>query len=226
VEKQIKIPVGLPIGFFDSGIGGLTVLDAAKRILPQERFIYISDTGYAPYGDKSPAYIVRRADICVRRLIACGCKAVVVACNTATSAAIRYLRDKHQIPIIGTEPAVLPAVRECGRESILVLTTVGAAAQKKFRAQVNKLNADGYNIIVAPQEDLAMLIERDIGNPTVLRSFCRDILDKYPDVCGIVLGCTHFVYLRPYFGSKVKLFDGNVGVAFQLKRVVEENYNV
>ncbi|MCL2370060.1 MAG: glutamate racemase [Firmicutes bacterium] len=221
-----------PIGFFDSGIGGLTVLRTAQEILPcNQSYIYLSDREFAPYGDKSPEYITKRSDVCVMRLVSCGCKAVVVACNTATCVAIDYLRKKYTIPIIGVEPAIMPAVRECGQNKILVLVTPACAnleqvgySKKNLRRLCDNLNAEGYNIIVSPQTGLATLIENNLGNCDILRSACKDILDRYPDICGVVLGCTHYIYLRPYFeeltNNKIKLFDGNIGVANRLKTVL------
>jgi glutamate racemase len=212
-----------PIGIFDSGIGGVTTLDACRRLLFNEDFIYIADERFAPYGDKPEEFIVGRVFACARRLADMGAKAVVIACNTATNAGAGRLRTAFPLPVVGLEPAVKPAYEAYTGGRAVLPCTPATAASAKFRTLLSRFG--GYNLTVLPLARLAGLIEKNIENPDVLEPYIREIFSPYPDLSQIILGCTHYVFLRGMleriFGGRVKIFDGNDGAAKRLKLLLQ-----
>lgn len=214
-----------PIAFFDSGVGGLTVLAAAARLLPREDFIYFGDTANAPYGSKTKDEVrtlsVRVADMLCRR----GCKALVLACNTATSAAVDVLRQVLPIPVIGMEPAVKPALERGGK--VLVMATPLTLREEKFRSLCDRCGADYVNVAVLPCPGLVEMVERgQTGGPEIVRKLAE--LFSEVDIAGVttvVLGCTHYLYLREALAKilppGVEFVDGNLGTVRQLERVLD-----
>lgn len=215
----------LPIGIFDSGAGGITVLQACKNLLPCENYIYYGDTKNSPYGNLSDDKITELTFAAIDKLINKGVKAVVIACNTATAAAITALRAKHSINIIGIEPAIKPACLYTN-EKVLVLLTLAASRQPKFLNLVEKYGKE--RIIILPLEHLAELIEHNIGDLKVLKGYIEQILypNKDKGIGALVLGCTHYLFVKDMIEGcfdKVKIFDGNMGVALNLKNTLNKS---
>ena len=211
-----------PIGVFDSGVGGISVLAELERELPHEHFVYYGDTLHAPYGTKTPEEVM----ICVRQvmkeLTAREVKAVVIACNTATSVAAATLRQEMTLPIIGMEPALKPAslIRQGG--AILVLATPVTLSLPKFQSLMDRY---GEGAVPLPCPGLMELVEQK--NFTDAKHYLQQALSAYDlaAVDAIVLGCTHYVFLRPLLREllpdHVQVMDGNSGTAKQLRRVLE-----
>lgn len=209
-----------PIGIFDSGSGGRTVLSCCRALLPRERFIYASDSRAGGWGNLPEEEITARVRLCVETLIKNECKAVVAACNTATASSIAFLRKEYKVPFVGLEPAVLPAVRAYPRGKIVVLCTPATAKQSKFRALVQGCGAP---VTVLPQPMLADRIERSLPDLAPLRPLVHEIVQN-AQADALVLGCTHYVFLRSVFeeemGSADRVFDGNEGAARRLRAVL------
>lgn len=212
-----------PIGVFDSGVGGIGTLAALRRVLPQERFLFYGDTANAPYGTKSREEVMACVSRVMDHLLAQDVKAVVIACNTATAVAAAELRARYTLPIIGIEPALKPA-HEMRREgSILVLATPMTLKLEKFRALYERY---GEGAIPLPCPGLMELVEREADDEA--RRYLLDLFAPYnlTKVDAIVLGCTHYVFLRPVLKDilpfNVKVLDGNEGTARQLRRVLTQ----
>ncbi len=211
-----------PIGVFDSGVGGISTLGAMVRLLPGEHFIYIGDTRNAPYGTKTTEEVLR----CVRDVVAelekDHIKALVIACNTATGAAAAPLRAELDIPVIGIEPALKPAHDAHKEGKILVMATPLTIHQQKFE---NLMDRYGKNAVPLPCEGLMDLVEREDREGAEI--YLRDLFAHWnmEDVAAVVLGCTHYVFLRPMIREllpgHVMVTDGNAGTARQLRRVLE-----
>ena len=215
------------IGIFDSGSGGLSVLREIRKVLPSEHYIYYSDNAHCPYGEKSPEYIQERARVITRLLLDRGAEAVVVACNTATGAAIATLREEFDIPFIGMEPAVKPAVLETRSGVIGVLATAGTLKASKY-LNTKGLYQDNVRIEEHVGEGFVQLVERgELDGPEaerVVRASLQPLLDAGADA--IVLGCTHYPFLLPVIrriaGPSVHVLDPAPAVAKQLVHVLLE----
>ena len=214
------------IGVFDSGLGGISVLRAILDVLPNENYIFYGDSAHAPYGDKTKQEICEISCDIAERMIAEGAKAVVIACNTATSAAAATLRENYpETAIVGLEPALKPAV-EAGtdKQTILVMATQATLSLEKYRVLYERF-ADEANIIPMPCPGLVDLIEEgDLGSPAI-HDYLQDRIGHLAGkVESVVLGCTHYPFIkrqiRDVLGD-VKFFDGGVGAAQQLKRLLE-----
>ncbi|MEX1378175.1 MAG: glutamate racemase [Eubacteriales bacterium] len=215
----------LPIGVFDSGIGGLSVLQYAAKLLPNEDFIYIGDFANAPYGNKTKDEIISISVSNTKKLIDMNIKALLIACNTATSAAAHLLRKDSKIPIVGLEPAIKPAAQyEKGEKSIVVLATPQTLRLEKFN---NLLKDFDRNIIPIACPGLSRLIEEAGPKSKAIEEYLAEIL-SFVDVdntSAVVLGCTHFSFVAHEIQKAtggVKIFDGRFGAARQLARVVEK----
>lgn len=193
-----------PIGIFDSGVGGLSIVNSIKEQLPNEKLIYIADSFYAPYGDKTNEEIIKRVDVVANALIKKNCKAIVIACNTATVTAINLLRKRLTVPIIGVEPGIKPALKNS--KNITILTTQATAKNEGFLSLVNK-HKNKANVYIKPCPGLVELIEKNqLNTPKfkhLLNLYITDVLKKQVDT--IVLGCTHY----PFFTDKIKAMVGN-----------------
>ncbi|HNW57958.1 MAG TPA: glutamate racemase [Bacteroidales bacterium] len=219
----------MQIGFFDSGIGGLTVLYDTLKILPDEDYEYYADTDNVPYGpkpkDEVKKYVFNAIDFIVRQ----GVKAIVVACNTATSIAIEDLRKRYSIPIIGMEPAVKPAVEKNHDLNKRVLVTATALTLKEEKLQNLIARLDNEHIVdLLPLPGLVRFAEKlEFGQETVM-TYLKEELSGYDlnNYETVVLGCTHFSFFkdsfRKLFPSNVEIIDGNTGTAKNLKRILEE----
>jgi len=220
-----------PIGVFDSGVGGLSILRALRAELPGEDFVYFSDAGHAPYGEKGGPFVSRRSlEIAVELLEQHRIKALVVACNTATAAAVHLLRARHtQLPVIGVEPALKPAAALTKTGRIGVLATRGTLSSAKFHALLTSLR-DRADFVLVPCDGLAAAIEA--GDEARIRELCR----RYTvEVCcfgtgageidTLVLGCTHYPFaadtFRQLLGPAVQLVETGQPVARQTRRLLE-----
>ena len=213
-----------PIGMFDSGAGGISVLREAVRHMPSERFLFYGDTLHAPYGTKTREEVLALSENVVEFLLSKGAKAIVIACNTATSAAAAALRAKYTFPIIGMEPAIKPASRLHRDGIVLSLATPGTIAGEKY-AQLVSLYGEG--VVSLPCPGLMEFVERQEMRGERLDEYFMRLFAPYaPEkVEAVVLGCTHYVFLKnavSRFFPGVPLIDGNEGTVRQLKRRLEE----
>lgn len=216
-----------PIGVFDSGVGGVSVLRHIHTLLPHEDLIYVADSGHAPYGRKPRELIEQRALAITQFLLDQGAKAVVVACNTATAAAVNALRDRFAIPIIGMEPAVKPAATLTHSGVVGVLATTGTLESDRFAALVEQ-HAQGVEVIVQCCVGLVEQVEKGAldGEETrrMVEGYVQPLLDGGADT--LVLGCTHYPFVEPVIrsvaGPRVAIVDTGPAVARQLKRRLEE----
>lgn len=217
-----------PIGIFDSGVGGTTIWKEIRQILPEEDCIYAADSKNAPYGEKSEERIT---ELCVKNtefLLQKNCKIIVVACNTATTNAISYLRNTYQVPFVGIEPAIKPAALQTKRKKVGVLATKGTLASTLFNA-TSQIHAAGIEILVREGAGLVQRIENGDMESKELRellsSYVAPMLDEGID--SLVLGCTHYPYLIPLLKqmvpADVAIIDSGAAVAKQVKAVLAAN---
>jgi glutamate racemase len=186
-----------PIGVFDSGVGGLSVLQALRQELPHEHFLYVGDSGCAPYGDRSPQFVIERATTITDFLVAKGAKAVVIACNTATSVAVVPLRARFDIPIVAIEPAVKPAASRTRSRVVGVLATTGTLSSPNMGKLLANYGSD-VEFVIQPCPRLADQVEKgELASDetrALVKRYVRPIIDKGGDI--VVLGCTHYPFLR------------------------------
>ncbi|MEI2781006.1 MAG: glutamate racemase [Candidatus Competibacter sp.] len=215
-----------PIGVFDSGVGGLSVLRRIRADLPHETLLYVADSGHAPYGNKPAEFIARRSVAITEFLLERGVKAVVVACNTATAAAIARLRERFGVPIIGIEPAIKPAVAATRSGVVGILATGNTVRSDKFAALLDQ-HGHRARVMVQPCPGLADCVERgELSGPrprALLEKFLEPLLAQGADT--LVLGCTHYPFLTPLIerlaGPDVAVLDPSGAVARQLRRRLE-----
>lgn len=215
-----------PIGVFDSGVGGISVLKHIRATMPNESLLYVADSKFAPYGNKTPEFIRERADAIARFLIAKGAKALVVACNTATAAAAEYLRGQYAIPIIAMEPAVKPAAQATKTGVIGVLATSGTLQSAQFAALLEHYGQQ-VQVVTQACHGLVECIERGdltgVETEALLSRYVQPLLEAHADT--IVLGCTHYPFVRPLIeklvGPDVALVDTGAAVARHLKHRLE-----
>ena len=214
-----------PVGLLDSGLGGISVLGEALRQLPNEDYVYYGDTANAPYGVKTPEEVLGLVHQAVKRLIELRCKAIVIACNTATSVSAGKLRQELALPIIGMEPALKPASLLPGEGKILVMATRVTLALPKFQALMAQYGRDAVPV---PCPGLMECVERgELEGPQVT-ALLRQLLGPWlsQPVKAVVLGCTHYPFLRKaiaaLFPEGTPLIDGNAGSVRQLRRRLEE----
>lgn len=217
-----------PIGMFDSGIGGITILNSIKKILPNENIIYFSDNLNSPYGNKSKKEILKLSVKNTKFLIDKGCKIIVVACNTATTNSIKELRSEFKIPFVGIEPAIKPAAMQTKSGLIGILATKGTLSSGLFGSTTNDY-ASEIKIIEKNAEGLVELIEKGFidGNKIEknLKKYLFPMVDKGID--HLVLGCTHYPLLiktiRSLIPKNIKIIDSGKAVAKQTKKLIEKN---
>ncbi|MBQ8312590.1 MAG: glutamate racemase [Clostridia bacterium] len=212
-----------PIGVFDSGVGGISVLGELRRALPREDFLYFGDNLHAPYGTKPEQEVLGYVRSVMDYLIAQDVKAVVIACNTATSVAAATLRAELDLPIIGMEPALKPASEQRRGGQILVLATPMTLRLPKFQALYQRYGEGAHPL---PCPGLMELVETQAFDQA--RRYLQEHFLAYDmsQVDAVVLGCTHYVFLRPILQEilppHVLVLDGNAGTARQLARVLEQ----
>jgi len=220
-----------PIGVFDSGVGGLSVLSALRADLPAENFVYFSDAGHAPYGERGDPFVIERSVSIARRLVdEHGIKCLVVACNTATAAGIALLRAAYpELPIVGVEPALKPAAAATRTGRVGVLATRGTLASPKFKALHDALQSDQVRFSLMPCDGLASAIERlDTAAVQLLAAQYVGGLGRFGqqpgDIDTLVLGCTHYPFVAPDLrrlaGHEVRLIETGQPVAQQTRRLL------
>jgi len=212
-----------PIGVFDSGLGGISVLRDAVRLLPQEHFIFCGDNRNAPYGVKTPEQIHACVMNVVEGLLRQDIKALLIACNTATAASAQLLRQQLNIPVIGMEPALKPAHENRRDGQILVLATPATLHMEKFR---NLMQQYGEGAVPVEGYGIVECVESGHIEDEIMLDVLHGLMDKHLQrkTDGIVLGCTHYSFIKnalSVVAPGVPLFDGNLGTVRQLRRVLE-----
>ena len=213
------------IGFFDSGLGGISVLHEAHRIMPNENYIFFGDNRNAPYGPRPLDEIRSLTAAGIQRLLDRDVKAIVIACNTATSAYADILRSEHpELPIVGMEPALKPAHYARHGGKVIVLATDATLRLAKFERLMQRY---GDDVIPVVGEGLVELVESGKALAPETEARVRELLKPYENeqIDAIVLGCTHFPYLRPHVRKlypHAQVFDGRDGTALRLKSLLEE----
>lgn len=217
-----------PVGVFDSGVGGLSVLREIRQALPQESLLYVADSGHVPYGEKSSQYIFERCVLITEHLLAQGAKALVLACNTATAAAAAELRERYrQVPIIGMEPAVKPAAAATRSGVVGVLATTGTLKSARFAALLDRFASD-VRVVTQPCPGLVECIEAgELQAPATTQLLQRYVTPLLAEGCDtLILGCTHYPFLRPLLQElvppSVTLIDTGAAVARHLRHVLEQ----
>ncbi len=216
----------MKVGIFDSGIGGLSVLHGALRRWPAAEYVFYADRAHVPYGEKSPEAVCGFAEAIIRYLLAQGCEAVVIACNTATSAAAAEMRRIFDLPILGMEPAVKLALDRCPFGRVLAAATPITVRGEKMERLLEKWDGEGRTDLLELPE-LVSFAERGEFRSEAVTAYLREKLAPYPlaDCCAFVLGCTHFNYfkdtLRELLPENVRLLDGVDGVLRHLADCVE-----
>lgn len=217
-----------PIGIFDSGIGGLNILQAVKKQLPRESLIYFADTKNCPYGSKTKNEIITFSEAVTEFLLDKNCKLIVVACNTATGAAINHLRKKYPVPFVGIEPATKPAAEYTKTGNIGILATEHTFQTEHFNNTKNK-HAKKINVHIQPGIGLVEQIEANEieskKTKVLLKKYLNPLLEKNIDA--LVLGCTHYPFLeseiKKILPQNVVLFDPSKAIAEQVKKLLQEN---
>lgn len=213
------------IGVFDSGLGGISVLQEIRRLLPAESLIYIADSAHVPYGEKTPEFIVQRSIAISEFLLAQSVKAIVVACNTATAAAVTELRQRWpDVLIVGMEPAIKPAVQASQSGKVGVLATTGTLRSARFAALLERYAANGHSeVIMQPCPGLVELIEMGELNTVTTRKLLADYVEPLLQAgCDtLILGCTHYPLIKPLLRElipeHVRLIDTGEAVARRLQ---------
>jgi len=217
-----------PVGVFDSGVGGLSVLAEISRLLPNESLLYVADCGHIPYGEKSPEFIRQRCRQVAEFFHQQGAKAMVLACNTATVAAVADLREHYpHWPLVGMEPAVKPAAAATRSGVVGVLATTGTLQSAKFAALLDRF-ANDVRVVTQPCPGLVELIETgELDSPALrqlLRGYVEPLLAAGCDT--LILGCTHYPFLTPLLAemvpATVAIIDTGAAVARQLQRLLHE----
>lgn len=214
------------IGFFDSGLGGLSVLSAAIKQLPRERFIYLGDNANAPYGTKSDSEVRRLTLSAVKSLASHGIKGLVIACNTATGAAVEDLRAQYDFPVIGLEPALKPAAQDRRNGIILVMATPLTLGSDKFGLLFQRY---GEHAVKLPCPGLMDFVERGEFSSPALSAYLEALFLPYraETIDSVVLGCTHYLFIRQaikaHLPEETRVFDSNDGVIRHLIRRLSEH---
>lgn len=204
------------VGFFDSGVGGISVLACAKRFIRNADYIFYADTDNVPYGTKTADEIISYADKAIRCLTERGVDAVVIACNTATSIAAEIMRERYALPIIGLEPALKPAVGHHPRGKVLVCATTVTIAGEKLHSLIE---STGSHPTLYALPELVTFAENGVFDKETVSSYLRETVPDADTYDAVVLGCTHFTYFREAFADtfvNAEIIDGNIGAVKRL----------
>jgi glutamate racemase len=231
MSAALRLATALPIGVFDSGIGGLSILKALRAELPGERFVYLADTAHAPYGERDDSFVMERTRAIVQQLREeHAIKAMVIACNTATAAAVHQTRTEHPgLPVVGVEPALKPALALSRTRRIGVLATRATLGSAKFAALHASLK-DQAQFVLQPCDGLAAAIESD--DAPLIAALCEQYMRSAGEfgtnegqIDTLVLGCTHYPFAAAEFarlaGPGVQLVETGAPVARQARRLLE-----
>lgn len=220
-----------PIGFFDSGVGGLSVLRHAREQLPNENFLFYGDCANVPYGEKTPEEVRRLTMSCCDRLYQMGAKALLIACNTATSAAIHAMREKYRMPVVSMEPAVKPASLSEKPGKILVMATPGTIGSERYAGLVERIGCRD-RLIDVPCGGLADLLEQGEFESPAVEAYIKEKLQPFAgqEISGIVIGCTHYSFVaeqirqtaRAMLRGACDLYDGMYGTVRHLGVLLRE----
>ena len=218
----------MKIGFFDSGIGGLTVLKEAINLMPNEDYIYFADTENVPYGTKTKEEVARLMEQATDYLAQQSIKALVIACNTATSIAISQLRKRHHFPILGMEPAVKPAIENYGDKRILVTATSLTLKEEKLENLLSKIDTK-HVVDKLALDGLVKFAESFVFDGQEVESYIKDRFKgiNFTEYSAIVLGCTHFIYFKDPITKMceqpdIHIVDGNDGTIRHLQSILNE----
>lgn len=220
-----------PVGFFDSGLGGASVLREALKLLPNENYIYYGDNANAPYGDRSEEEITRLTLRCAHTLVDMGVKAIVLACNTATATCIDQIRSEFAIPVISVEPAIKPACSLPGKGKVLMMATNATTRLERY-LHLRERMPDPDRVINIPCPGIVERIEAGRLGAYDFDDLFQSYLSPYEklEVDAIVLGCTHYIFIKDAFRrnaalhlrGECKLIDGNEGTIRQLERILNQ----
>ncbi len=220
-----------PIGAFDSGLGGLSIIAEIRRLLPAEDIVYYADNGYCPYGGRSDEWLRERSLYLARFLIERGAKVIVVACNTASAAGLEHLRATFSVPVVGLVPAVKPAVAATRTGTVGVLATNGTNRGRLLSDVIDRFATPAnVKVVVAAPTGLVEAVEAgELDTPETAEAVRRAIEPMLEQgVDALVLGCTHYPFLKPLLrqiaGEGMRLIDSGDGVARQTKRVLEARH--
>ena len=218
-----------PIGFFDSGLGGVSVLKSAVKLLPHENYLYFGDNGNAPYGDKTAGEITKLTFHGARLLVSKGVKAIVLACNTATGTCINKIRSELAVPVVSIEPAIKPACEAPGNGKVLMLATAATVKLARYQALVRRMPDPG-RVLSVPCPGLVDRIEKGVFEDDAFDDVLSRCLAPYEgmEIDAIVLGCTHYPFIKgairryaaAHFRGEPIFCDGSDGTAKQLCRVL------
>jgi glutamate racemase len=216
-----------PIGVLDSGIGGLSTLAVLRKTLPNEDFIFYADHKNAPYGDKTTLEVEHFVYDIITFFMSKNVKAIVIACNTAVSVAVKKLRKEFNIPILGLEPAIKVAYDSCKEKDIAIMATKLTINGEKLKLLLKTLNIQ-EKVVKLPASGLVELIEDKNYSTYKIKAFLTDLLKNINenDYSYLVLGCTHYIFIKKeieeIIGRKIKLVDGNLGIAKHLKKILAD----
>lgn len=215
-----------PIGIFDSGVGGTSIWKEIVTLLPKEDTIYLADSNNAPYGDKTKQQIIDLSIKNTELLLEKGCKLIVVACNTATTNAIKILREKYTIPFIGIEPAIKPAALQTKTNTIGILATKGTLNSELFEKTSGSINKEIIRKEIVGKGLVELIESGKLYSNEMTNLLSSYILPLKNEIDCLVLGCTHYPYLIPQIqkivGDKVKIIDSGQAVAKQTKTILEK----
>ena len=223
MEKNLS---DLPIGVFDSGVGGISVLADLACQLPDEQYVYFGDSDNAPYGARSNKEVKQLSLNAVDYLLNFKIKALVVACNTATSVAINELRNNLDIPVIGMEPALKPGIELNKQGKVVVMATDVTLREKKFNDLIQKLKY-ATNVIKMPCLGLVEMIEKGGKHSDKIRDYIKNVFLQYniDEIGVIVLGCTHYIFVKDIIvdivGKNIAIVDGNLGTVRHVKHLLQ-----
>lgn len=216
-----------PIGVFDSGLGGISVLKEMIQLMPFENYIYMGDSAFAPYGTKSKDEIIERSKTVCNFLLEHQVKAIVIACNTATSASAKVLRETYPIPIIGMEPALKVAASANNKQTIVIMATAFTLKEKKFQDLLMQHKQNHEVHLIACPELVGLIEHGELEQKDKVNIQLKKYFQGYQHIDSIVLGCTHFVYFKQDLQNmfpQTTIIDGNYGTSLHVEQILKEQH--